>query len=50
MFVPSGSLPMTYVSAPSASKMFFAIIHVLPLAQSRPTFIPLYECVDGLIR
>jgi len=45
-----GSLPMTYVSAPSASKMFFAIIHVLPLAQSRPTFMPLYECVDRLMR
>ena len=40
MLVPSGSLPTTYVLAPSASNTLFAMLNVLPLEQSNPTRIP----------
>jgi hypothetical protein len=39
IFVPFGSLLITYVFAPSASNTLFAIEDALPFEQSRPTLI-----------
>ena len=50
MFVPSGSLLITCVSAPSALNTFSAIAKELPLEQSNPTFTPLNDLVAVEIR
>jgi len=50
MLVPSGASLITCVSAPSASNTPFAIEDALPLEQSRPTLIFLYECVASDIK
>ena len=41
MLVPFGSLWMTWVSAPRASKTDFATEDAEPFEQSRATFLPL---------
>ena len=45
ILVPSGSLLITYVFAPSASNTLLAIAKELPLAQSRPMRISLKDLV-----
>ena len=50
MFVPFGSLLMTYVFAPRASYTDFATRYDAPFAQSRPILIPLKGLVGIVSR
>ena len=50
MFVPLGSLLITYVSAPNASNTLLAIADALPFEQSSPTLTFLNEFYAKVIK